>query len=176
MAGANGRPIAELLTTADAAPPAATIAAARNRGTLPDTTFSDDPIDGPADDRPSEVDPSTAGLGEVPVEDDDNYVYLPPESSLARRILWVVGGVVVFFALILAVGGWWVMKQVNPGSPGEAVTVTVPTGQHDRADRQLARARRRHHERDGLPVLRQVAATRGRSKPASTTACSRTHP
>lgn len=62
------------------------------------------------------------------VVDDDQYVYLPPEASLARRVLWVVGGVVVFLALLLGLGGWWVMKQVNPGGRGEAVTVTVPPG------------------------------------------------
>jgi UPF0755 protein len=102
---------------------------------LPDTTFSDGPTDGPPDDRGSALEPADEGLGGASLDgaadvsaDDDNYVYLPPESSLARRILWVVGGVVVFFALISAIGGWWVMKQVNPGSPGEAITVTVPPG------------------------------------------------
>lgn len=77
---------------------------------MPDTTFSDESaeVDGP--------------------QEDDNYVYLPPESSLARRVFWVVGGVLVFLALILGVGGWWVMKQVNPGSAGEEVTVTIPPG------------------------------------------------
>jgi UPF0755 protein len=60
--------------------------------------------------------------------DDENYVYLPPESSLARRVLWVVGGVLVFFALILGVSGWWVMSQINPSGTGEEVTVTVPPG------------------------------------------------
>lgn len=77
---------------------------------MPDTTFSDESaeVDGP--------------------QEDDNYVYLPPESSLARRVFWVVGGVLLFLALILGVGGWWVMKQVNPGSAGEEVTVTIPPG------------------------------------------------
>jgi UPF0755 protein len=77
---------------------------------LPDSTFTDDPPD----------------LGDE--ADDDNYVYLPPESSLARRVLWVVGGIVVFLALLLGVSGWWVMNQINPSDPGEEVSVTVPPG------------------------------------------------
>lgn len=60
--------------------------------------------------------------------DDEDYVYLPPESSLARRVLWVVGGVVLFFALLLGAGGWWVMQQVSPSGQGEPVTVTVVPG------------------------------------------------
>jgi UPF0755 protein len=103
---------------------------------LPDTTFSDGPTEGPADDLRRDLDPAIDGAvdeaGDAATddraEDDENYVYLPPESSLARRILWVVGGIVVFLVLIVAVGGWWVMKQVSPGSPGEAITVTVPPG------------------------------------------------
>jgi len=60
--------------------------------------------------------------------EDDSYVYLPPESSLARRVLWVVGGVLVFLALVLGVSGWWVMNQINPSGTGEEITVTVPPG------------------------------------------------
>ncbi len=78
---------------------------------MSDTTYSDEPADGAPDDNES-----------------DDYVYLPPESSLARRILWVVGGIVLFFALLFAIGGWWVMKQVNPSGTGEAISVTVPPG------------------------------------------------
>jgi UPF0755 protein len=64
----------------------------------------------------------------LPHDDDEGYVYLPPESSLARRVLWVLGGVVLFFALLTAVGGWWVMSQVNPSGTGEGISVTVPPG------------------------------------------------
>jgi UPF0755 protein len=60
--------------------------------------------------------------------DEDDYVYLPPESSWLRRTLWIAGSVFVFGVVIFALGGWWVLKQVNPGNPGEEVTFTVPTG------------------------------------------------
>jgi UPF0755 protein len=88
---------------------------------VPDTPQLDEPTPGWPDDDLGGVDPTDA-------RDDENYVYLPPESSLAHRILWVVGGVVLFFGLLFAVGGWWVMNQVNPSGTGEAMTVTVPPG------------------------------------------------
>ncbi len=89
---------------------------------MPDTPYLDEPTPGlPDDDLGPGGDATDAG-------DDENYVYLPPESSLTRRILWVVGGVVLFFGLLFAVGGWWVMNQVNPSGTGEAITVTVPPG------------------------------------------------
>jgi UPF0755 protein len=60
--------------------------------------------------------------------DEDDYVYLPPETSWLRRTLWIAGSVFVFGVVIFALGGWWVLKQVNPGSPGDEVTFTVPAG------------------------------------------------
>jgi UPF0755 protein len=92
---------------------------------VPDTSHPD------PDDEPTRGEPERADAPvdhDLPADDDDQYVYLPPEASLARRVLWVVGGIAVFVALVLGLGGWWVMKQVNPGGAGEAVTVTVPPG------------------------------------------------
>lgn len=59
---------------------------------------------------------------------DDDYVYLPKETSLARKVLWVVGGLFVFGAIVFALGGWWVLKQIDPGNPGEEISVTIPAG------------------------------------------------
>lgn len=64
--------------------------------------------------------------------DGDAYVYLPPETSLVRRVLWVAGGVAVVLVAFALLGGWWVMRQVDPGDPGEAVTVAVPPGSSTR--------------------------------------------
>jgi UPF0755 protein len=88
---------------------------------LSDDTHTDD-VD--LDASISEVDGTEAGQ---PTEGDD-YVYLPPESSLFRRVLWVVGGVILVVAVLLGIGGWWVMQQINPGDPGEEVMITVPPG------------------------------------------------
>jgi peptidoglycan lytic transglycosylase G len=111
MAGAAGRPIADEPTAGPL----------NRRGTVPETPYTDQPLEASPDD---DLDPGLGGNA----GDDEDYVYLPPESSLTRRILWVVGGVVLFFGLLFAVGGWWVMNQVNPSDTGEAITVTVPPG------------------------------------------------
>jgi len=79
------------------------------------------PVEGEPSDHPSFDDGILEG-------DDDAYVYLPPESSLARRVLWVVGGVVLFVAVLLGIGGWWVVQQVNPSGKGDPVSVTVVPG------------------------------------------------
>ncbi len=90
---------------------------------MPDTTHPD---------RPDRTEPDE--VAEVGVDhdtdgaDDETYVYLPPESSLGRRILTVAAGVALFLVVLLGIGGWWVMKQINPGGAGEEVTVTVPPG------------------------------------------------
>jgi UPF0755 protein len=91
---------------------------------VPDTPPPDQPTDHPSGPAYDE-DPFVDGVAEG---DADAYVYLPPESSLARRVLWVVGGVVLFFALLLGVGAWWLMQQVNPSGQGDPVTVTVVQG------------------------------------------------
>jgi UPF0755 protein len=62
------------------------------------------------------------------VLDDDEYVYLPKETSWLRKGLWIVGGLFVFGLFVFALGGYWVLKQVDPGDPGEPVTVTIPAG------------------------------------------------
>jgi len=59
----------------------------------------------------------------------DDYVYLPPEHSIMRRVLYTIGGIAAVVVVLFALGGWWVLRQVNPsGGPGEAVTLVVPTG------------------------------------------------
>lgn len=63
-----------------------------------------------------------------PPEDGDDYVTVPPESSLARKVAWVAGGTVVFLLLLLALGGVWVMRQIDPGVAGEEVSVSIPEG------------------------------------------------
>ena len=82
MAGATGRPIAD-------EPPAGhpNRWPPEPRGTVPDTPYSDEldgytdqQLDGPPDD---DLEPGVGG----DAGDDENYVYLPPESSLTRRIL-----------------------------------------------------------------------------------------
>ncbi|MCB1014165.1 MAG: endolytic transglycosylase MltG [Acidimicrobiales bacterium] len=40
----------------------------------------------------------------------------------------VVLGLLVVVALVAGVAGVWVMRQVNPGSPGDEVAVTIPEG------------------------------------------------
>jgi UPF0755 protein len=90
---------------------------------VPDTTLSDpdgstDPVSYEAPARPSDRGP----------DGEEQYVYLPPEASLARRVLWVSAGVAAFLVLVLGISGWWVMNQINPGDRGPEVTVTVPPG------------------------------------------------
>ena len=89
---------------------------------MPENTHTD----GPADLGETEL--YEDGASGPPPRESDDYVYLPPESSLLRRALWVIGGVFVFLALLVGVGGWWVMKQIDPGGAGEEVSVTVPPG------------------------------------------------
>ncbi len=59
---------------------------------------------------------------------DDEYVYLPPESSRLRRAAWIVGGIVAFVVVIAVLAGVWTYRQINPGGPGPEVTVTIPAG------------------------------------------------
>lgn len=65
---------------------------------------------------------------DLPSGDDDTYIPLPAESSRLRKVLWVLGGAVVFGVLVFFIGGFWLLRQVNPGNPGDEVTVTVPVG------------------------------------------------
>jgi UPF0755 protein len=76
---------------------------------------------------------TTPDLPDADLDIDDTgvgeYVYLPPEHSMMRRVLYGLGAVVVVLVVLLALGGWWVLRQVDPpGSPGDPVTLVVPTG------------------------------------------------
>jgi UPF0755 protein len=60
---------------------------------------------------------------------DGDYVYLPPERSMWRRVVYAAIGVIAVVVAVLVIGGWWVMRQIDPpGEPGEPVTITIPTG------------------------------------------------
>ena len=88
------------------------------------------PTDETADAGPA-ADVPTDDLDEQVVEvvDDGDYVYLPPERSMLRRAIYATAGIVAVLLAVLALGGWWVLRQIDPpGGPGEAVTLTVPTG------------------------------------------------
>ena len=61
-------------------------------------------------------------------DEDEEYVDLAPEAGRVHKALFVLGGLVVFVALLAALGGYWLYKQVDPGSPGQEVTITVPPG------------------------------------------------
>ena len=81
----------------------------------------------------SDIDlPETDGSPVAPLglpSDDEEYVYLPPEHSTLRRAVYTLGAVVAAVVVLLALGGWWVLTQINPsGSPGDPVTLVVPTG------------------------------------------------
>jgi UPF0755 protein len=98
----------------------------RREDPLPDISQSD-----PPEQTSGRSEAQGPDLDDVEVDEaaaEDAYVYLPPESSLARRVLTVVGGIALFFVVILGLGGFWVMKQINPGAAGEEVVVTVPPG------------------------------------------------
>ncbi|MEJ5254653.1 MAG: endolytic transglycosylase MltG [Acidimicrobiales bacterium] len=61
-------------------------------------------------------------------EPGEEYVTIPPEPSLRRKVAWVIGGLGAFLLVVLAVGGVWILRQVDPGGVGEEVTVTIPEG------------------------------------------------
>lgn len=60
--------------------------------------------------------------------EDDDYVYLPPESSRLRRAMWVIAGLAAFGLVLFVLGGWWVLRQIDPGRPGAELEVTIPAG------------------------------------------------
>jgi UPF0755 protein len=62
------------------------------------------------------------------VDESDEYVYLPPETSWVRKAFWIVGGMFAFAVIVFALGGWWVLKQIDPGGAGDEVTITIPAG------------------------------------------------
>lgn len=84
-------------------------------------------VDGPDDiDESADIE-AYAGIDESD-DFDDEYVYLPPETSTIRKLAYVGGGLLLFLSLTVGLGGWWFMRQLNPGSPGAEVTVVIPQG------------------------------------------------
>jgi UPF0755 protein len=81
---------------------------------------------GTADDGSWDDDGSWGDDGSWDDEHDD--VYLPPESSRVRRALWIVGGAAAAVLVVLVLAGVWTYRQINPGDPGAAVSVTIPVG------------------------------------------------
>ncbi len=59
---------------------------------------------------------------------DDEYVPVRASSGGQSRWLVVGLGLMAFVAIGLLSVGWWVRGQIDPGSPGDPVTFTVPAG------------------------------------------------
>ncbi len=65
---------------------------------------------------------------DVDTDPDDLFIPLPRESSRRRKVLWVLGSAALVFVLVFVIAGFWLKQQVDPGSPGDEVAVTVPVG------------------------------------------------
>lgn len=59
-------------------------------------------------------------------DDEDDYVYVPEEPSLFRRLATL--GVVLFvlIAVVLGAGAWWVRGKLDPSGPKTPVELTIP--------------------------------------------------
>lgn len=82
----------------------------------------------PLDD--GDPDPSVVSAGDdEPPLDGREYVRLGRPAGPARKILFTTLGVVIVLGAVVGSLGLWVQRQINPpGGPGDAVTVTVPSG------------------------------------------------
>lgn len=58
--------------------------------------------------------------------EDDDFVYVPPEGGVGRKILAIVVCLALFVFLVLGTGGWWMWTQLNGTGAKVAVTFTVP--------------------------------------------------
>lgn len=67
---------------------------------------------------------------EVWVEDeweDDDYVYVPEDRGIVRKLLYIAVCLALFVFLVLGLGGYWLISQINPsGDTSEAVLLTIP--------------------------------------------------
>lgn len=59
-------------------------------------------------------------------DDDEDFVYVPEDRGIVRRIMAVVACLVLFVFLVLGLGGYWLYSQVNPSGGGDTVALTVP--------------------------------------------------
>jgi len=60
-------------------------------------------------------------------DDDENFVYVPEDRGVVRKISAVLVSLFLFVFLVLGLGGYWLYSQVNPtGSQGEAGLFVVP--------------------------------------------------
>jgi UPF0755 protein len=62
-------------------------------------------------------------------EQHRGYVRLPRRPGRFRRVVLSMGVLAVIALLGVAAGGWWVLRQIDPGgTPGPAISVTIPEG------------------------------------------------
>lgn len=67
--------------------------------------------------------------GRVLDDDVDDYLAVPKESSVGRKLLWVALGVLVLVVLVAGTGWVWLTRQLDPpGDPGAEVALEVPEG------------------------------------------------
>lgn len=59
-------------------------------------------------------------------EDDEDYVYVPEDRGIARKLLVVALTLFLVVFLVLGAGGYWLYSQVNPGEQGEEVALVIP--------------------------------------------------
>ena len=70
------------------------------------------------------------GLDAVDEPDDGDYVALPASAGRGGGRRWGLAllGLLVVMVLVVGAGAVWVKGQVDPGSPGEPVALTIPAG------------------------------------------------
>ncbi len=70
------------------------------------------------------------GLDAVDEPDDGDYVALPASAGRGGGRRWGLAllGLLVVMVLVVGAGAVWVRGQVDPGSPGEPVALTIPAG------------------------------------------------
>ncbi len=75
----------------------------------------------------SAVDDYEFVVPDVEWDDDEDFVYVPEDRGVVRKITAVLVSLFVFVFLVLGLGGYWLYSQVNPGgSQTEAVAFIVP--------------------------------------------------
>jgi UPF0755 protein len=61
-------------------------------------------------------------------EGGDQYVSVREDRPGGRRWLAVLLGLLVVIVLVLGATGLWVRDQIDPGDPGEEISLTIPSG------------------------------------------------